>query len=82
MYYMSCNLDHVLHDKQNSSDEEKENDAHEFAKTYREHIPEFIQFISESDFSVMNGYDESWEYIKKDLHSLERHSNLGLCFKE
>lgn len=82
VFYMSCNLDHVLYDKLNSSDEEKETDAYRFARQYRDNIAGFVEFIAESDFSVMNGYKESWEFIKDDLHSLERYSNLGLCFKE
>lgn len=82
VFYMSCNLDHVLYDKLNSSDEEKETDAYQFARQYRDNIAGFVEFIAESDFSVMDGYKESWEFIKDDLHSLERYSNLGLCFKE
>ena len=64
----------------NSSDEEKEEDAYVFAKRYKDHIEEFLTFISDSDFSRMDGYKESWDFIKTDLHSLERHTNLGLCF--
>lgn len=81
-YYMSCNLDHVLYGKLNSSSEEKENDAYAFAKIYKDDIDGFLTFISDSEFSRMDGYKESWEFIKKDLHSLERHTNLGLCFAE
>ncbi len=81
IYYMSCNLDHTLYGKPNSTDEEKENDSYAFAKRYREDIPGFIKFISESDFSVMDSYPQSWQYIREGLHSLERHSNFGLCFK-
>ena len=81
-YYMSCNLDHVLYGKLNSTDEEKENDAYAFAKRYKDDIDGFLTFISDSEFSRMDGYKESWEFIKKDLHSLERHTNLGLCFAE
>ena len=77
---MSANLDHVLYNKLNSSDEEKEEDSFEFVRQYRDRIPEFIRFLSESDFSVTTGYKESWEYIRQDLHSLERHTNFGLCF--
>ena len=40
----------------------------------------FIKFISESTFSQCTDYKESWDYIKQDKHSLERNSNLGLCF--
>lgn len=82
IYYMSCNLDHVLYDKLNSSDEEKENDALHFALQYKAKIPEFLKFISESDFAVIGGYRESWDYIRCDLHSLERHTNIALCFQK
>lgn len=82
IFYMSCNLDHVLYDKLNSTDAEKENDAFAFAKKYKTDIPGFLAFISESDFSVMTEYGKSWEYIRQDLHSLQRHTNLGLCFTE
>ncbi len=81
-YYMSCNLDHVLYNKLNSSDEEKEEDAYRFALKYKKDTDGFIKFLSESDFSVGGDYISSWNYIKKDKHSLERHTNLSLCFPE
>lgn len=80
-FYMSCNLDHVLYNKLNSSAEEKENDSYRFAVKYKDNIPEFLAFIGDSDFSVVNGYGESWDFIKQELHSLERYTNLVLCFK-
>lgn len=79
-YYMSCNLDHVLYGKLNSTDEDKENDAYAFAKRYKDDIDGFLTFISDSDFSRSEGYKASWEFIKEDHHSLERYTNLGLCF--
>lgn len=81
IYYMSCNLDHALYGKLNSSDEEKENDSYVFAKRYMNDIPSFIEFISKSDFSVVDSYSQSWKFIHEGLHSLERHSNFGLCFQ-
>ncbi len=82
VFYMSCNLDHVLYDKINSTDAEKKLDSRKFAKQYKENVQEFLSFISESDFSVKMSYKESWDFIKKDLHSLERHTNFGNCFSE
>ena len=82
IYYMSCNLDHVLHGKLNCSNDEKCHNAYQFAKRYRNDVNGFITFISSSDFSVMNGYRESWEYIEEGLNSLGRHTNLGLCFAD
>jgi len=81
-YYMSCNLDHVLYNKLNSTDEEKECDSFQFAKRYKEKTEEFLSFICESDFSVTGDLKASWDFIKLDLHSLERYTNFGICFKE
>ena len=78
VYYMSCNLDHVLYNKLNSSDEAKEMDAFQFARFYKDKIPEFVKFISESDFSVTGDYRESWDFIQQDLNSLQRHTNLAI----
>ena len=44
VFYMSCNLDHVLHDKINSTDAEKKLDSRKFAKQYKENIHEFLYF--------------------------------------
>ena len=81
-YYMSCNLDHVLYGKQNSTDDDKETDSYNFAKKYKNQIPEFIEFITTSDFSVIGDYKDSWEFIREGLHSLERHTNFGLAIQE
>ena len=78
---MSCNLDHVLHNKQNSSDEEKVKDAVAFVRRYRQDTDGFVKFLAESDFSVTSDYVDSWNYIKQELNSLERHTNFGICLK-
>lgn len=80
VYYMSCNLDHVLYGKLNSSNKDKEDDAYSFANKYKDNVDGFLAFISDSDFSKMEGYSESWEFIKEANHSLERYTNFGLCF--
>lgn len=80
VYYMSSCLEHVLYDKMNLSDEEKERKSIEFARKYKDNLMGFIEFISASNFSVVDNYLSSWRFIKIGLHSLERHTNLGLCF--
>lgn len=82
LYYMSCDLDHALYNKRGSDDFSKERDAHIFAKKYKDDIPGFVKFISDSDFSVTDGYSQSWNYIKQGENSLKRYTNLGLFFKE
>lgn len=80
-YYMSCNLDHVLYNKLNTSDEEKENNAYAFVRNYKDDVNGFVEYMTESDFAVNGDYLSSWKYIKEQKHSLERHSNLCICIK-
>lgn len=82
VYYMSCNLDHVLYDKRNSSDDEKEENSYKFAKKYRSDLSGFIAYICESDFSIKGDYRASWKFIEKGLNSLERHTNFAICIDE
>lgn len=82
VYYMSCNLDHVLHNRLNSTDEEKEAYAHAFAKAYRDDVEAFVKFICESNFSVAGEYLDTWRFIKEEKHSLERYTNFGICLPE
>ena len=81
VYYMSCNLDHVLYDEQNLSDDEKEDKSLDFALKYKGKVEEFVDYISNSPFSITGSYLESWDFIKKELHSLERYTNFGICLQ-
>lgn len=82
VYYMSCNLDHVLYNKRNSTDEEKETNAYTFARKYRKDRERFVDFICNSSFSVNGDFKKSWEHIETDLNSLERYTNLCICIRE
>lgn len=82
VYYMSCNLDHVLYDKRNSTDEEKEQNAYDFARKYKSDIDAFLEFMCNSSFSVKGEFKRSWEFIEKDMHSINRYTNLPICFEE
>lgn len=82
VYFMSCNLDHALYDKMNLTDDEKEKEALQFARKYKNDLPKFIEFANKSSFSVVDDYLSSWSFIKQGLHSLERYSNIGLCFHD
>ena len=82
VYYMSCNLDHVLYDKRNSTDEEKEQDAYVFAKAYKNNVGVFMEFMCKSAFSVKGDFKESWEFIEKDMRSIQRYTNLPICLEK
>ena len=80
VYYMSSNLEHVLHNRINLTDEEKEELSYEFAEICAEKPKYFIQLMTSQTVFIDGSYRESWDFIKSGKHSLERHSNLVLCF--
>lgn len=82
VYYMSCNLDHVLHNKRNSTDIEKENDAYAFARKYKNDLHGFVKYLCNSDFSVNGDYKQSWGHIEKGMNSINRYTNLCICIAE
>ena len=83
IYYMSCNLEHVLHDElRNLTNEEKKELANKFSDRFYENEKEFIKFINDSSFKVEGDYKTTWNFIKKDLNSVKRYSNFWLFFSQ
>ncbi len=81
MYFMSCNLDHALYNEQNLDIDKKQAYADAFYERFIGQEEKFIDFLKTD---VVNGTPdslyESWRYIKEDLHSVERHTNLHVYF--
>ncbi len=81
-YFNSCNIEHVLYNKlKDFSDEEKEILADDFSDKYEGKCNDFIDFISGEDVAVKGTFKETWKFIEKDNHSLQRYSNLHLIFE-
>lgn len=81
IYFMSSNLDHVLYNVMNSTDQEKEKHAYEFAMRYRKNPELFLKLINGEGMCPGSHYVDSWEQIQEDCESLKRHTNLGFCFQ-
>ncbi|MBD5475608.1 MAG: hypothetical protein HDR17_06465 [Lachnospiraceae bacterium] len=83
MYFMSCNLDHALYDEINLDKDLKQAYADAFYEKFIGKEQMFIEFLKTD---VVNGvpdaFNGSWRYIKEDLHSLERHTNLHIYFAQ
>ena len=83
VYYSSVNFDDIIcQDPNLQSDAEKKRAAEDFDMKYGEDTEEFIKFFTNLDIAVQGGYGDTWWFIKNGLHSLERHTNLGLCFSD
>jgi hypothetical protein len=82
-YFMSSNLDHALYDEQNLTDDEKREYADQFYDLFAKKPEVFIEFLNRYVVNgVPNSYLASWRYIKEDLNSLNRHTNLHIYFKD
>lgn len=81
IYFMSSNLDHVLYNVMNSTDQEKEKHAYEFAMRYRKNPELFLKLINGEGMCPEKHYVGSWKQIQEDCESLKRHTNPGLCFQ-
>lgn len=75
VYFMSCNLDHVIGGERNASLRQKESFAESFAFMYADDKEAFISFLKAAHPPVIS-YKDSWEFIGTDLNSLARYSNL------
>lgn len=82
-YYLSGNLDHALYNQLNLSDELKSQYSQAFYEYFMGKESLFIKFL---EMKVVNGVRESFavscRYIREELHSLQRHTNLNIYFKE
>jgi hypothetical protein len=81
VFYMSCNLEHVIHGIQNANKNEKVKLAEVVEDKYIDNPGEFERYMSESDFTVTGDYNDTWDFIKQGLNSLKRYSNFHLFFK-
>lgn len=77
-YYFSCNLDHVLHGRNNLSEAEKIMCSRAFDLRYADAPDAFIRFMKDESFAVRGTYQETWAFIKQGTRSLERYSNFGI----
>lgn len=82
LYYMSCNLDHVLHDKRNATQEQKENLAADFEMKTGDNIHLLRDTVSKPNVNNSTSFEESWEYIQMGTNSLKRKSNFEYFFQE
>lgn len=82
IYFNSCNLEHVLFNElKDFTDDEKEDLADDFAEKYEGRVEEFIEFISQEDLIAPGTFKQTWRFIEKEKHSLERYTNMHLIFK-
>lgn len=76
LYFMSCNLDHVLYNQRNLPHNEKISKAIAFADEFLEAPLTFFGFLRNEDVTIDGSYTESWNFVKKGNNSLKRKTNI------
>ena len=80
IYYFSRNLEHVLHNIiSNLTKEQKKDLSNKFEEEYDGDVEKFLHFISQ--YAVSGNYSETWDFIKQNKNSLNRHCNIHLFFQ-
>ena len=80
IFFMSCNIEHVLHNKLNCGEREKVKFALDFALRFKDNPSGFKHFMETSDFAVLGSYEDSWKFLGQGTESLKRHRNLALAW--
>ena len=80
IYFFSCNLEHVLHNSQNTTCDKKRVYSYNFADLYVGKENSFVNFLSSNEFTTVGDYKETWQFIKEDCNSLNRYCNFHLYF--
>ena len=55
--------------------------ADDFAEKYEGKVEDFVEFISQEDLIAPGTFKQTWRFIEKEKHSLERFTNMHLMFK-
>lgn len=83
IFYFSRNMEHVLHNEiRELSRKEKMKLAEDFDDKYGDNPQDFLNFIRSTVFATQGDYEETWNFIKQENHSLERWSNFHLYFEK
>ena len=82
VFFLSSNLEHVLHDEMNVEDAKKIDLAKAFESEYEDSTKDFISFMCNSSFACKENYKESWDFIKQDNNSIKRYTNLDIFINE
>ena len=83
IYYFSANIDHMVHKKPNNGMCSKMDDAIMFSCYVGEDLNRFYDFFCKDSDSCLNmSYSDSWNYIRRDLNSLNRHTNINVLIEK
>lgn len=82
VYFMSINLEHVLHNDANVSNEQKPILADQSLERFYRDSNALLTLLNLPEIFIPGTYDTTWTYIRNGTNSLQRRSNLGVFFQQ
>ena len=80
IYFVSCNMDHLLYGERNPPKHKKNEFARSFASMCNKSGTKYSDILP-NEFTVDGNYDETWTFIRQGTNSLSRATNLDLFFR-
>lgn len=81
IFFFSCNMDHYIHGNANYSRAHKSQGINIFKG--EEGLSLFNKMVvDDSPTLIERGYRGSWEYVRRENHSLAKATNLGILIEE
>lgn len=81
VFFVSCNMDHVLFGTQNPAAKSKGPNARYFA-AHCKRPDDLNQSIFCENICFDGLFQESWDFIQLDMNSLNRHTNLNILLED
>lgn len=82
VFFVSCNMDHVLFNNRNMPDDKKGASADWFVRQCKNNPDIVLGTIFNKNICLNATYIESWKWIQQDIRSLQRHTNFNLFLQE
>lgn len=82
VYFVSCNMDHVLFGNRSLSRQEKGRLSREFQLKCEENQNMLTETLFNPNIAANGSYYDSWYEIQEDTLSLQRYTNLNLFFSD
>lgn len=82
IYYVSCNMDHMLFGQINIASQTKSSLADAYVRECKNNPECIFSGALNPDIAYNCSYEESWQQIQYKTNSLKRHTNMNLYLKE
>ena len=82
VFYMSCNMDHVLSGKRNANQKYKDAFSFQYGNLCKADPSIIFKSICSGSIGTVLSYEASWQKIMEGTASLKRSTNLNIWLKE